>query len=136
MSFVKDFFEENYSLIINKNNIEINVHKEKKWKKFFFHIVKKIIAQTLRLYDFFQKEYILIKNLGNSATYISFSPDCKLLAIGTIYGKVMIINVEIVVDKTDSRNLVYQVQKLDPIQFIKYELGSINSNKNNINNSN
>ena len=48
----------------------------------------------------------------------------------------MIINVEIVVDKTDSRNLVYQVQKLDPIQFIKYELGSINSNKNNINNSN
>ena len=35
MSFVKDFFEENYSLIINKNNIEINVHKEKKLKKIF-----------------------------------------------------------------------------------------------------
>ena len=48
----------------------------------------------------------------------------------------MIINVEIVVDKTDSRNLVYQVQKLEPIQFIHYEHGSINSNKNNINNSN
>ena len=88
------------------------------------------IDQTLRLYDFFRKEYILIKNLGSSATCISFSPDGKLLAIGTIYGKVMIINVEIVVDKTDSRNLVYQVQKLEPIQFIQYEHRSINSNKN------
>ena len=34
--FCKRFFEENYSLIINKNNIEINVHKEKKLKKIFF----------------------------------------------------------------------------------------------------
>ena len=48
----------------------------------------------------------------------------------------MIINVEIVVNKTDSRNLVYQVQKLEPIQFIQYEHRSINSNKNNTNNSN
>ena len=39
MSFVKDFLKENYSLIINKNNIEINVHKEKKWENnFFSHI--------------------------------------------------------------------------------------------------
>ena len=110
--------------------------KKKNGKIFFSHKVIINIAQTLSLYDFFQKEYILIKNLGNSATYISFSPDCKLLAIGTIYGKVMIINVEIVVDKTDSRNLVYQVQKLESIQFIQYEHRSINSNKNITNNSN
>ena len=53
MSFVKDFLKENYSLIINKNNIEINAHKEKKRENNF-----------LVIYDFFQKEYILIKNLG------------------------------------------------------------------------
>ena len=41
-------------------------------EKIFFHIVKKIIAQTLRLYDFFQKEYILIKNLV-AAQHISHS---------------------------------------------------------------
>ena len=38
----------------------------------------------LVIYDFFQKEYILIKNLGSSVTCISFSLDGKLLAIGTI----------------------------------------------------
>ena len=38
MSFVKEFLKENYSLIINKNNIEINAHKEKKMgKKFLSH---------------------------------------------------------------------------------------------------
>ena len=60
----------------------------------------------------------------------------KLLSIGTIYGKEMIINIEIVVDKINSRNLVYLVQKLEPIQFIQYEHLSINSNKNNTNSSN
>ena len=48
----------------------------------------------------------------------------------------MIINIEIVVDKIDSRNLVYLVQKLEPIQFIQYEHLSINSNKYNTNSSN
>ncbi len=48
----------------------------------------------------------------------------------------MIINAEIIVDKIDSRNLVYLVPKLDPNQFIQYEHISINSNKNNTNNSN
>ena len=45
----------------------------------------------------------------------------------------MIINVEIIVDKTNCRNLVYLVQKLEPIQLIQYEHISINSNTNNSN---
>ena len=56
------------------------------------------VDQTLRIYDFERKENISIKNLGSSATCISFSHDGKLLAIGTIYGKVMIINCEIIED--------------------------------------
>ena len=48
----------------------------------------------------------------------------------------MIINVEIVVDKIDSRNLFYLVQKFEPFQLIQYEHFSINSNKNNTNSSN
>ncbi len=110
--------------------------KEKNWKLIFYHRVLINIEQTLHLYDFFPKEYLLIKKLGSCTTYISFSLDGKLLSIGTINGKVMIINAEIIVDKIDSRNLVYLVPKLDPNQFIQYEHISINSNKNNTNNSN
>ena len=47
--------------------------KKKKWENIF-----------LVIYDFFQKDYILIKNLGSSVTCISFSLDGKLLTIGTI----------------------------------------------------
>ena len=35
INFEKDFLKENYSLIINKNNIEINVQKEKNGKLIF-----------------------------------------------------------------------------------------------------
>ena len=45
MSFVKEFLKENYSLIINKNNIEINAHKEKKWEKNFL-VINKYIIET------------------------------------------------------------------------------------------
>ena len=107
--------------------------KEKNWKLIFYHRVLINIEQTLRLYDFFPKEFILIKKLGSSTTCISFSPDGKLLSIGTINGKLMIINVEIIVDKTNCRNLVYLVQKLEPIQLIQYEHISINSNTNHSN---
>ena len=107
--------------------------KEKNFKLIFYHRVLINIEQTLHLYDFFPKEDILIKKLGSSTTCISFSSDGKLLSIGTINGKLMIINAEIVVDKTICRNLVYLVQKLEPIQLIQYEHISINSNTNNSN---
>ena len=77
------------------------------------------IDQTLRLYDFERKSTVLVKNLGSSATCISFSPDGKLLAIGTIYGKVMIINSEIIEDIKDSKSIGYKAPSLEPIQFIQ-----------------
>ena len=110
--------------------------KEKNWKLIFYHRVLINIEQTLHLYDFFPKEDILIKNFGGIRHESHLVLNDKLLSIGTIYGKVMIINVEIIVDKIDSRNLVYLVPKLELIKLIQYEHSFINSNKNNTNNSN
>ena len=93
INFEKDFLKENYSLIINKNNIEINVHKEKKLKKFFLSHSYNKYCSNITFIWFLPKRIHINKKFSSSETYISFSPDCKLLAIGTIYGKVMIINV-------------------------------------------
>ena len=88
------------------------------------------VDQTLRIYDFERKENISIKNLGSSATCISFSHDGKLIAIGTIYGKVMIINCEIVEDIRDNKSYGYKLQTLEPIQFIQMATSYYNNNSN------
>lgn len=88
------------------------------------------IDQTIRLYDFERKEIISVKNVGASATCISFSPDGKLLAIGTIYGKVLIINAEINEEIKNNKSLGFKIPSLEPIQYIQL---SNTTSTNNVN---